>query len=45
MDEMLTDSAIIVKGLKIDELVITVAKGVILLKTLNSPSSRSFFFF
>jgi hypothetical protein len=41
---MLTDGTAVVKGLGMDELVITVIKEVILSGVLNSFSSRFFFF-
>jgi hypothetical protein len=42
---MLTDSAIIMEDLEMDELITIAVKGIILLKALNSLSPQSFFFF
>jgi hypothetical protein len=41
VDEILTDSAAVVKDLEINEFVVIVIEGVILSKALNSPSPRS----
>jgi hypothetical protein len=42
---MLINGAAVMEGLEMDEFIVNIAKGIILLGTLNSFSPRFFFFF
>jgi len=45
VNEILTNNTTVIKGLEIDELIIIIIKGIILLEALNSLSFRFFSFF